>query len=199
MSNAKKPQMTEDLITDMQFAGVAESLRRVCFFYGNRYVEEKDEKSHNNDADPQVNVNPEQKIYMYQLPNTDAGPYDSARVSPSVLTAFAEDMMIIPHLLHQDEVHQAVMGALDRRRKRAHLPAVAEKTLYDFISLCANKLMEKRPYCNIYSTATMHEKVRALIDFLSVDYGQVVFAVLDSRFTVTFLSFHYAIYARELP
>ena len=161
---------------------MAEALRSVCFSYGNRFIEVEKEDSDNDDDRAEV-PEEEGKTLIYQLPNTDAGPYDSARVSPSVLMAFAEDMMITPNLLRQEEATQAVVETLDRRRKRAHLPASMEKTLYDFMVVCANKIMDKRPYCNVYGHATTRQKVRALIDFVSVDYERIVYDVLDSRFS----------------
>ena len=98
--------------------------------------------------------------------------------------AFAEDTMITPHLLLQHEATQAVMETLDRRRKRAHLAVSLERTLCDFVTACAMKVMAKKPYSNVFGCAPPAEKVRALVDFISVDYDQVVHHILGSRFSV---------------
>jgi len=182
----EQKKLSEELHIEMQFAQVAEALRRACFAYGNRFIEAPHVDSDDDEeAIAKGGSEVDHKALIYQLPNTaDAGPYDSARVSPSVLMAFAEDMMITPQLLVHDETTQAVLETLDRRRKRAHLCASMDKTLYDFIVVCAIKVMAKRPYCNVYGSATTRQKVRALVEFISVDYEQVVEHVLDSRFSV---------------
>lgn len=178
---ARRARQQEELMVELQFACVAEALRRVCFAYGNRFVEVllAGENGENPDEGAE-----EQRTLMHQLPDTDAGPHDAARVSPSVLFAFAEDMMITPHLLLREETTQAVVDTLDRRRRRAHLPASMDKTLYDFLVVCATKVMAKRPYCNVYGGATTRQKVRALIDFVCIDYKGIIKHALDSRFSV---------------
>ena len=177
--------MGEELLMELQFTGVSEELRRMCFLYGNRFVQveigsddEDDEDAGGGELEGGV------RRFMYQLPSTDARPYDGARVSPSVLVAFAEDMMISPHLLHPDEVKLAVVETLERRKKRAHLPASMDKTLCDFMVVCAIKVMAKKPFCNVHGSATTRHKVRALVDFVCLDYHQVVCDVLESRFSV---------------
>jgi hypothetical protein len=178
-------KMSEELQMEMQFAGVAEILRRVCFGYGNRFIEADNAGSDDDDEQATVEYrDKEAKVLIYQLPNTDVGPYDPARISPSVLIAFAEDMMITPDLLLHDEASQAVIETLDRRRRRAHLPASLDKTLYDFLLVCANKIMAKRPYCNVFGSVSTRQKVRALVDFVSLDCEEIVSGVLDSRFSV---------------
>ena len=178
---ARQPRMNEELLVELQFACVAEALRRVCFAYGNRFVEVLVDDSDGENPDEGA---AEQRTLMHQLPDTDAGPHDAARVSPSVLFAFAEDMMITPHLLLREETTQAVVDTLDRRRRRAHLPASMDKTLYDFLVVCAIKVMAKRPYCNVYGGATTRQKVRALVDFLCIDCEGIMGRALDSRFSV---------------
>lgn len=183
----KADNISDDVLMEMQFAAVAESLRRTCFLYANRFVEVQHGGSGDEFDDDAIGdelADGKQKVFMHQLPNTDAGPYDSARVSPSVLVAIAEDMMITHHLLHPDEVKAAVVETLERRNKRAHLPATMDKTLHDFLIVCANRVMAKKPFCNVYGSATIRQKVRALVDFVCLDYQQVIDDVLDLRFSV---------------
>jgi hypothetical protein len=178
-----EPHLPEELLLELQFAHVAEMLRRVCFAYGNRFVEVAHD-SDDSDDDGGGGEAAEQRTLMHQLPDTDAEPHDAARISPSVLVAFAEDMMITPHLLLREETAQAVVDTLDRRRRRAHLPASMDKTLCDFLAVCANKVMAKRPYCNVYGSATTRQKVRALVDFVSLDCEGITGHALSSRFSV---------------
>jgi len=180
----------EELLMELQFAGVGEELRRMCFLYGNRFVEVErgSDDEDDEDVDGELEGGEQQRRFMYQLPSTDSGPYDGVRVSPTVLMAFAEDMMILPHLLHQDEVKSAVVETLERRKKRAHLPASMDKTLCDFMVVCAIKVMAKKPFCNVHGSAATRQKVRALVDFICLDYQQVVCDVLDSRFSVRLLA-----------
>jgi hypothetical protein len=179
-SKRENTKMSEEMLIEMQFADVSEALRRLCFVYGNRYMELED---HEDTGAAELEDDSEHML-VYQLPNVgNAEPYDSARVSPSVMMAFAKDMMITPNILHQEEITQSIAETLDRRRKRAHIPASMDKTLCDFCVIISLKIMAKRPYSNVHGSATTSQKVRALVMFLSLDFEQLVNKAQDSRFS----------------
>ena len=68
--------MREEMLIEMQFADIAEVLRRMCFAYGNRYIEaDRPDSDAEADGPPGSLADDEEAARIFQLPNTDAEPY----------------------------------------------------------------------------------------------------------------------------
>eukprot|EP00282_Hemiselmis_andersenii_P002800 CAMPEP_0114169364 /NCGR_PEP_ID=MMETSP0043_2-20121206/33523_1 /TAXON_ID=464988 /ORGANISM="Hemiselmis andersenii, Strain CCMP644" /LENGTH=499 /DNA_ID=CAMNT_0001266809 /DNA_START=148 /DNA_END=1643 /DNA_ORIENTATION=+ len=152
----------EDSIS-LQFAPYAEILRRISFMYTHHPVFEPISDS-------------------AEKADQDSTPSFSPMKPIDALITFARDFDIVPLMLINSEVRQAVVQAHRKRLEYLNVSVTDDRLLTDFIVVCSDMIAEKRPFRNVIGGYSPALRVQALLGFLALEQPGRWEGIVASRF-----------------